>query len=65
MQDDKRYGWPTTRRFPNTLEEAFPNNPERAEWFYPPERKFGYRNAVMWIAGVMMWIALAYYFAKN
>jgi len=63
--DNNKYGWPTTRTFPRTLEDAFPNDAERAEWFYPPERKHGYRNAVMFIAGAMMWIALAYYFAKN
>lgn len=47
------------------MEEAFPNDAERAEWFYPPERKRGYWNAIMFIAGAMMWIALAYYLAKN
>ena len=62
---DKKYGWPTTRTFPRTMEEAFPNDPERSEWFYPPERKHGYKNAVLFIAGVMMWVALAYYFARN
>ena len=65
MHDDKRYGWPTSRCFPRTLDDAFPNDPERVEWFYPPERKRGYANAVMFIVAVMLWIGLAYYFAKN
>jgi hypothetical protein len=65
MMDNKNYGWPTSRVFPRTMEEAFPNDAERAEWFYPPERKRGYWNAIMFIAGAMMWIALAYYFVKN
>ena len=62
---DEKYGWPTSRTYPRTMEEAFPNDAERANWFYPPENKRGYRNAVMFIAGAMMWVALAYYFAKN
>lgn len=65
MQDDKRYGWPTTRCYPRTLAEAFPNDPENGVWFHPPERKRGYANAVMFIAAAMLWISLGYYFAKN
>jgi hypothetical protein len=30
---------PTVRKYPRTLEEAFPNGPENSEWFFPPEEK--------------------------
>ena len=30
---------PTTRKYPRTVEEAFPNGPAHAEWFFPPEEK--------------------------
>ena len=29
----------TTRKYPRTLEEAFPQDGHQAEWFYPPVRK--------------------------
>ena len=58
-------GWPTTRCYPHTIEEAFPNDPQNAEWFYPPEKKRGWANAVMMIAGLMMWVGIAYLIAKN
>ena len=58
-------GTPTTRMFPRTIEEAFPNSMERAEWFYPPERTTTWKDvAFMWV-GVVFWIVLAYYFARN
>lgn len=36
-------GWPTTRRHPRTLAEAFPV--ERAEWIEPPEPRQLHRLA--------------------
>lgn len=65
MHDDKRYGWPTTRCFPRTMDDAFKHLGCDPEWFYPPEKNHTWGGAVMWIAGFMMWVALAYYFAKN
>lgn len=65
MMDNKNYGWPTSRTFPRTMDEAFPNDAERAEWFYPPERKRGYLNAVVLITALMMWAALGWYFWKG
>ena len=34
-------GWPTTRRYPRTLAEAFPNDPENYVWFHKPTRERG------------------------
>lgn len=63
---DKFEGCPTTRMYPRTLAEAFPNTVDRAEWFYPPEpRKITVTEMLMWSAGVSMWIGLAYFFANN
>lgn len=35
----------TTRRYPRTLEEAFPQ--DRAQWFYPPVRKHVWMDYVV------------------
>ena len=61
----KYEGWPTTRCFPRRMEEAFPNDASNAEWFYPPERSRGWHNAVVGIAGVMMWVAICYLILKS
>jgi hypothetical protein len=56
---------PTTRCYPHTLNEAFKDSVENAQWFYPPEKNNGWRNILMGYAALIMWICLAYYFAKN
>lgn len=63
----KKYeGCPTTRMYPRSIDEAFPNSMERAEWFYPPEpRKLTVVELLLWSAAISMWIGLAYLFAKN
>ncbi len=56
---------PTNRRYPRTIEEAFPDSVERAEWFYPPEkRKLTVVEWLLWTLGICMWIGLAYFFAN-
>lgn len=57
--------WPTTRSYPRTMDEAFPNSAERAEWFYPPRKEWTWGEIVMLIVGAVVWIVLAYYFAKD
>lgn len=57
---------PTTRRYPRTLEEAFPNTVERAEWFYPPEaRRLTVVELLLWAIAVTMWVGLAYLFSLD
>ena len=58
-------GWPTTRCYPRSLAEAFPNSLDRAEWWYPPERNTGWRNVLMWTVALVLWVCLAYYFSKD
>ncbi len=58
-------GTPTTRMYPRTIEEAFPNSLERAEWFYPPERTTTWKDVAVFVVGAVLWIGLAYYFAKD
>ena len=66
MRHIKFNGHPTTRLYPRTLDEAFPNAASRAEWFYPPEKKqITVVEWLLWTLGVSMWIGLAYFFAKN
>ena len=55
---------PTTRRYPRTIEEAFPDSIERAEWFYPPERHWTFWDYALTATGVFIWIQLAYYLAS-
>jgi len=39
---------------------------ERAEWFYPPEKKpFNVIELLTWTAGISLWIGLAYMLAQN
>jgi len=42
---------PTTRCYPRTLAEAFPESIDRAEWFYPPEENNGWRNIAHGLCG--------------
>ena len=62
MIEDKN---PTTRCYPRTLQEAFPNSIDQAGWFYPPEENNGWRNVLRGYVALVMWIGLAYYFSKN
>lgn len=61
---DKTYGWPTARRYPRTLLEAFPNSVENAQWWFPPEKNRSFANIALWTIAALMWIGLAYYFAN-
>ena len=56
---------PTTRRYPRTLEEAFPNTVDRAKWFYPPEKNRTLSNLVLGGLGLCMWVGIAYLVSKN
>ena len=57
-------GWPTTRCYPRTMLEAFPNSVDAAQWWHPPERHIGILEIALWGVGVCFWIGLAYYFAN-
>ncbi len=52
---------PTTRSYPRTLADAFPNSIERAEWFYPPDKRWSGWDYVIGGTGAFLWIQLAYY----
>ncbi|MBU3721208.1 MAG: hypothetical protein FGM22_10770 [Burkholderiaceae bacterium] len=56
---------PTSRTYPRTMAEAFPDRIEQAEWFYPPPKNTTLSNIIVGIAGVVMWIGLAYLLAMN
>ena len=57
------YGWPTTRTYPRTIKEAFPNDIENAQWWYPPEQRP--IDKVFFAIGVMLWVALSVYLWKT
>lgn len=56
---------PTTRCYPRTMKDAFPDDVENAEWFYPPERDPNVTSLLVGGTGLCIWLALAYLFAKN
>lgn len=49
---------PTVRSYPRTLDEAFPNKIEQAEWLYPPERNPHVRHIALACVGIVMWIGI-------
>ena len=66
MKRIKFTGHPTTRLYPRTLDEAFPNSADRAQWFYPPEKPpMTVLELLMTTWAVSTIIGLAYYFAQN
>jgi hypothetical protein len=58
-------GTPTTRVYPRSIEEAFPNSIERAQWFYPPEKTTGWKDVAVFVIGAVLWIGLAYFLSKD
>lgn len=61
MMHDKKYGWPTTRCYPRTMEDAFKHLGCDPEWFFPPEKNYSWKDAVMLAVAIWLWIGLAYY----
>lgn len=57
---EKFVGCPTTRRYPRTLAEAFPKDPQNFEWFFPPEQRI--RDKVFLAVGVIAWVCICWYF---
>ena len=56
---------PTTRCYPRTMNEAFPDDVGNAEWFFPPERNTSFMSILVGGTGLSIWLGLAYLFAKN
>jgi hypothetical protein len=52
---------PTTRRFPNSLLEAFPTH--YPEWLEAPPPKTAEHVVYMW-AGIALWVSLAVWFVR-
>lgn len=51
---------PTTRMYPRTLSEAFPQHAEYANWIeFPPER-ISKHDIVVSVLGIVMWIGFIY-----
>jgi hypothetical protein len=63
MQNDDYEGWPTTRRFPRTMNEAFPDDAANAKWWYPPEQRW--QDKLFMTLCVWLWIALATFLVKD
>jgi hypothetical protein len=61
--DNTNYGWPTTRCFPRTLNEAFPEDTKNGEWFYPPEQRW--QDKMFFTVNVCLWVVLAFYLVRD
>ena len=57
------YGWPTTRCYPRTTREAFPNDIENAKWWYPPEQRW--QDKLLFAIGVVAWAIIAIYLLRT
>lgn len=51
---------PTTRMYPRTLAEAFPQHAEYANWIECPPEKISLHDIVVSIAAFLMWVGLVY-----
>ena len=58
-------GWPTTRRYPRTIAEAFPKDPDNYVWFHKPEKKRGALEYAMLSVAFWLWIGLAYWWSNT
>ena len=61
--DDKKYGWPTTRCYPRTTKEAFKDDIENAQWWFPPEQRW--QDKLFFAIGVVAWLFLSVYLLKG
>ena len=63
MKNDDNYGWPTSRCFPRTLKDAFKDDPENTEWWFPPPKR-GVIDKIVLAIGIILWLGVGYYFWK-
>ena len=54
------YGWPTVRRFPRSLLEAFPRDHAEAVTYYPSPRSWILSDIAVAIIFVCVLVALAF-----
>jgi len=57
------HGYPTTRCFPRTSDDAFRHLGQSTEWFFPPEQRW--QDKVFLALGVCLWVAVGIYFWKT
>jgi hypothetical protein len=51
---------PTTRRFPRTLYEAFPQDPHLHDWIEPPPNHKSLQDILLATAGFFIWLLNVY-----
>lgn len=56
-------GWPTTRCFPRTTDDAFRHLGDGMESFYPPEQRW--QDKMLLAVGVCAWVAISIYFWRR
>ena len=54
---------PTTRRYPRTLNEAFPLDADRASWLEAPEPEVPIWNKLLAILALLGWCVLLWHLA--
>ena len=57
--------WPTTRRVPRTMDEAFPDKAREAEWLEPPEKELCETDYVVLILAVFFALLVLYFYSRS
>jgi hypothetical protein len=52
---------PTTRKYPRTLDEAFPNDAESAKWLHTEESKPSIWLEIASVVAIIAWVLFLYY----
>ena len=56
-------GWPTTRCFPRTTDDAFRHLGDGMESFFPPEQRW--QDKALLAVGAVAWVAIGIYFWRR
>ena len=51
----------TTRRYPRTLKEAFPNDPEHSQWLYEPDTRWCGWDYILMVVLALLWTGAIYF----
>ena len=57
--------WPTSRKFPRTMEEAFPDPAREAEWLEPPERGWDSTDVFVCVLALFFALLVLYFSVKG
>ena len=50
----------TTRRYPRTLKDAFPDDAEYGEWLYEPDARWDGWDFILAVVFALLWVGIFY-----